>query len=229
MERERYIGMWDTVELLNTKELEDGRIEITLLYSVTQGTWTQTIDWTFIVDGPKITIVSAFGILGGQNEDLSAYDAQRLIDQCKEWYITDPDYRRIVDIIEREVISKLQYDWDSYLYGRNRSYQESINSGLGTCDVYARLTRDVLTNAGYRVEIWSSPGTHSWNHVILPDGRILYIDATWYGNEYENHPTDPSPDEYSPWYITYDKDLFERGLKRTIRMHGAWPDARRIN
>jgi len=46
-------------------------------------------------------------------------------------------------------------------------------------------------------------------------------------NEYENYPTTPAPDLYCPWYITYDKNLFERGLRGTIRMHGAWPDARR--
>jgi hypothetical protein len=60
----------------------------------------------------------------------------------------------------------------------------------------------------------------------MPDGRILYIDATWYDNCHDNHPVQTSPDDYSPWYITYDKNLFELGLKKTIRMHGAWPDAK---
>jgi len=225
-ERGRNIG-WDTVELVNSRELENGRIEFTLHYSAGQGPRRQTTTWTTTVAGPKNTTVFAFGILGGENENLSAYDAQSLIDQCKEWYTNDPDYRRITDIIEREVITKFKYDWDSYLGGRSRSHQESISAGLGICDVYAHFTKDVLTAAGYRVEIWSSPGRHSWNHVIMPDGRILYIDTTWYDNEYENHPTTPAPDLYCPWYITYDKNLFERGLRGTIRMHGAWPDARR--
>jgi len=227
-QRERFAGTWDTIDLVNSKELNNGQLELTFHYSLAQGTRIHTTDWTVVVDGPKNVTVSAFGMLGDENEDISAYDAQRLIDQCKEWYITDPDYRRIVDIIESDVIARLNYDWESYLSGRSRSYQDSLRIGLGVCDVYARLTRDVLTNAGYIVEIWSSPRRHSWNHVILPNGRTLYIDATWYGNEYENHPTDPCLDSYGPWYITYDKNLFERGLKGTIRMHGAWLDAIRV-
>ena len=62
----------------------------------------------------------------------------------------------------------------------------------------------------------------------MPDSRILYTDATWYDNCWENHPASPNPDGYSPWYITYDKDIFENGFRRTIRMHGAWSDARKI-
>jgi hypothetical protein len=229
-ERERTRGVWDSVELVNVRELPDGRIEYTLRYSVDQRTRIYTTDSVNILNGPKNTTVAYFGPLGGPNENLTAFDAQRLIDQCKEWYLNDPDYRRIVDIVESEVVTKLQYDWDSFLNRRTRSYQESLALGLGVCDVYARLTRDVLTRAGYRVEMWSSSvGNHAWNHVILPDGRIIYIDATWYDNCYDNHPTQRSPDSYSPWYITFDKNLFERGLRGTIRMHGAWPDARLVN
>ncbi|MCL2805400.1 MAG: transglutaminase-like domain-containing protein [Treponema sp.] len=230
MARERSIGTWDSVELVNTRELADGRIEYTLLYSVDQRTRVYTTNTTNTINGPKNITVAMFGSIVGPNENLSAYDAQVLINQCKEWYTNDRDYRRIIDILEEEVITKLQYDWASYLSGRYPSYQDAVRAGLGVCDVYARLTREVLTRAGYRVEMWSSSsGNHAWNHVILSNGRTLYIDATWYDNNYDNHPTQHSPDSYSPWYITYDKNLFERGLKGTIRMHGAWGDARRID
>jgi hypothetical protein len=172
-------------------------------------------------------VITPENVLETERSRNVGWDTVELL-STKEWYANDPDYRRVVDIIEREVITKLQYDWDSYLSGRSRSYLESIDIGLGICDIYARLTSDVLTAAGYKVELWSSPGRHSWNHVIMPDGRTLYIDTTWYDNNYENHPTNSAPDFYGPWYITYDKNLFERGLRGTIRMHGAWLDAREI-
>lgn len=220
-------GKWDSVELVRTRELEDGRIEYTLKYSVDQKTRIYTTETTSTVKGPKIVIVDSFGSISGPNEDLTAYDAQQLINQCKEWYTKDSDYRKIIDIVEQEVVTKLQYDWNSFLTGKHLSYQDSVKAGLGVCEVYATLTKEVLTKAGYRVEKWSSSsGNHAWNQVILPKGKILYIDATWYDNCYDNHPTQHSNDSYSPWYITYDKNVFERGLKGSIRMHGAWPDAK---
>jgi len=88
-ERGRNIG-WDTVELVNSRELENGQIEFTLHYSAGQGPRMQTTTWTTTVAGPKNTTVFAFGILGGENENLSAYDAQILIDQCKRWYTKLP-------------------------------------------------------------------------------------------------------------------------------------------
>jgi hypothetical protein len=227
--RERSIGTWDSVELINTKELKDGSIEYTLEYSVDQKTRIYKTSTKNTIKGPKNIIVASFGSISGPNEDLTAYDAQKLIDQCKEWYTNDPDYRKIVDILEAEVVTKLQYDWDSYLNKKSRSYEEAVKAGLGICDVYARRTEDVLTKAGYKVERWSSStGNHTWNHVIMPNGKTLYIDVTWYDNCYDNHPTVPPVyDYYAPWYITYDKNLFERGLKKTIKMHGAWPDAKK--
>jgi hypothetical protein len=227
LERERNKGIWDSVDLINSRELNNGDIEYTLRLSVNQRTRIYTQDFTNIIAGPKNITIASLGQIEGPHEDLSAYDAQRLIDQCREWYANDQDYRRIVDIIEREVLTRLNYDWVTFLGGLSRSYQESIRVGLGICDVYARLTREVLANAGFRAELWTGP--HSWNQVTMPNGKILYIESTWYGNCYENHPTFPStPDYYSPWYITYDKDFFEHGLRRTINMHGAWPDARKV-
>ena len=179
---------------------------------------------------PPYATVDYFGGVSGPNEDLSATNAQKLIDQSKEWYIKDPDYRRVVDIIEDEVVLELQYDWDSYYKKTNRSYQESLNAGVGVCDVYAQRVKEILTEMGYVVEKWSSSrGNHAWNHVIMPNGKTLYVDATWYDNCYENHPTNRSTNAYSPWYITYDKKVFEHGFMGTINMHGAWPDAAIVN
>lgn len=216
-------GVWDSVELINSTELADGKIEYTLRYSADQ----KVTDSKNTINGPKNITVSSFGPISGPNENLSAYDAQVLIDQCKEWYANDKDYRSIVDIVEHEVVTKLQYDWDSFFKKTNLSYVESLNAGLGVCDVYVQLVKEVLTKAGYKTEKWSSAARgHSWNQVIMPNGNVLYIDATWYDNCYDNHPTQYSPDNYDPWYITYDKNLFERGFKKTISMHGAWPDAK---
>ena len=179
---------------------------------------------------PANATVAYLGGINGPNENLSAQNALRLIEQSKEWYLRDRDFRQIVDIIEREVGTKLQYDWDSFYRGTSRSYQESLRVGLGVCDVYARRVQEVLTERGYVVERWrSSRGNHAWNQVILPNGRILYVDATWYDNAYDNHPTNRFPDAYNPWYITYDKRFFEHGFNRTINMHGAWPDAVRAD
>jgi len=179
---------------------------------------------------PSSSTVSYFGGVSGPNESLSANNAQKLIDQCKEWYAKDADYRKIVDIVEREVVNKLKYDWDSFYNKKTRSYQDSINAGIGVCDVYAQRVKEVLAGIGYTAEKWSSSkGNHAWNHVILPNGKIIYIDATWYDSAYENHPTSRHYDDYDPWYITYNKDVFEHGFNKTINMHGAWPDAKKVN
>jgi hypothetical protein len=236
--RENAAGKWDKVELINTRELTNGQIAVTLHYAVGQEAKKRTHTHTAAINGPKNTKVTSFGAYGGENEELSAYDAQLLIDQCKEWYASDPDYRRIIDIIEREVVATLQYDWESYHLIINngnkkaRTYEESIKAGVGTCGVYARLTKKVLTDAGYQAEYWNSPaapgGGHAWNHVAMPNGKTLYIDATWYDNAHDNNPAKDkqSPDSYCPWYVTYDKNVFERGVKETIKMHGAWDGAR---
>jgi len=219
---------WDSVELISQRELSDGSIEYTLKFSVNQGTRIYTTEQKNTIRGPKNTIVSSFGPLGGPNEDLSAYNAQILINKCKDWYLNDPDYRKITDILEKEIVTKLKYDWDHF-YGKQRhTYEQAVSLGLGICDVYAQRVKEVLTEAGYTVEKWSSSiGNHAWNQVVLPNGKILYIDATWYDNTYENHPTQQSPDGYEPWYITYDKPLFEHGFLGKINMHGGWPDAKK--
>jgi hypothetical protein len=223
-------GTWDSVELIGEKELSDGRIEYTLLYSVDQGTRIYTTESVNMVDGPKRTSVARLGPYGGPNESLSAHDAQTLIDQCKEWYRSDSDYRRIVDLIESEIVTKLHYDWKDFLGIEKHTYEQALRLGVGVCDVYANRVSEVLTRAGYNVEKWSSSriGAHAWNHVRLPNGKILYIDATWYDNCYDNHPTIENQEAYSPYYITYNQAFFEHGYGGTIDMHGGWRDASRV-
>jgi hypothetical protein len=226
--REQSKTTWDSVELVSQRELPDGRIEYTLKYSVDQTTRIYTTELKNIIDGPKLVIVDKLGPIGGPNENLSAYDAEQLITQCKEWYIMDPDYRRIVDLIESEVVVKLQYDWKDFLGIEKHTYEQALRLGVGVCDGYARQVVQVLTNAGYKAEKWSSRiGAHAWCQVIMSNGKILYIDATWYDNCYENHPTSKNQEAYSPYYITYNKSFFEHGYRGTINMHGGWPDASR--
>jgi hypothetical protein len=219
---------WDSVELISQRELPNGRIEYTLRYSVNQKTRIYTTESKNIIDGPKKVIVAKLGPYSGPIENLSAYDAEKLIAQCKEWYLKDSDYRRIVDLVEKEVVLKLQYDWKDFLGIEKHTYEQSLQLGVGVCDVYARQVVQVLTNASYQVEKWSSRvGSHAWCQVIMPDRKILYIDATWYDNCYENHPTEKNQEVYSPYYITYDKSFFEHGYHGTINMHSGWPDASR--
>ncbi|MDR2210155.1 MAG: transglutaminase domain-containing protein [Spirochaetaceae bacterium] len=219
-------GKWDSVELIDQRELPDGRIEYTLKYSVDQRTRIYTTETKNTINGPKNVTVAKLGPLSGPNENLSAHDAERLIAQCKEWYRTDADYRRIIDILEREVVTKLQYDWQDFLGIEEHTYEQALRLGVGVCDVYASLVVTVLTKAGYTVEKWSSEtGSHAWNRVIMRDGRILYIDATWYDNNYDNHPSIKNQEAYEPYYITYDRSFFEHGYHGTINMHGGWPDA----
>ena len=218
---------WRTIDLLNSRELPDGMVEYTLRWIQRDGLYHDQVNR---IKGPRLIMVAEFGPLGGPNEPLSAFHARQLIEQHKRLYREDSDYKRIVDLIETQVINKLTYDWEAFYGGFFRTPAESLRLGFGVCDVYADLVTQVLGNAGYTVEKWSSSaGNHAWNHVRMPNGRTLYIDATWYDNAYENHPTNPTTDGYEPWYITYDKTLFEHGLNRTINMHGGWPDARRVS
>ncbi|MCL2283838.1 MAG: tetratricopeptide repeat protein [Fibromonadales bacterium] len=148
-------------------------------------------------------------------EEISSKDAKLLVAQLKNWYANDPGYRKIVDLIESKVVSKLRYD-KKYT---KKTYEEALKSERGVCRHYALLVYDVLNKAGYQVEIWTS-ANHVWNHVVMPNGKTLYIDATWYDSY--------NPKHYDPWYITYDKSFFEHGYKGTVNIHGGWKNAKMI-
>jgi len=121
---------------------------------------------------------------------LTIFIAALVLMGCKD----DPDYRKIVDIIDNEVVSKLQYDQESVDNNIELSYEESLKSGLGICVNYAMLVYNVLNAAGYNVEIWVSVvGKHAWNRVVTQNGKILHIDAARYDNN-----------GYDLRYIAYD-------------------------
>ena len=88
---ESHRNTWDSIELISQRELQNGDIEYVLRFSVDQGTRIYTTDQRNNIIGPKNITVASFGPLGGPNENLSAYNAQRLIDQSKEWYTRDQD------------------------------------------------------------------------------------------------------------------------------------------
>jgi len=100
---------------------------------------------------------------------------------------------------------------------------------LGLCDDYSDLVYDRVSGlpgvrAVYKVS--SRIGNHSWNEILLEDGRIIYLDATWYDtNGYHidpksgNYIVEHDP-HYMPTMFTFDRELFSLG-----GTHYEWEDA----
>jgi len=75
-------------------------------------------------------------------------------------------------------------------------------------------------------KIFSPAGEHSWNEILLEDGRIIYIDSVWYDTngfylDSGNYMVDHIP-QYMPVMFTFDRDLFNIG-----GTHYSWGDVTR--
>ncbi|GHU99034.1 hypothetical protein FACS1894159_02430 [Bacteroidia bacterium] len=213
---------WDSIELVDQQELTDGKIEYTLRYS--SGAYSTEVRST--VSGPRNVVVDILGPADGPTANLSAHDAKPLVAKCREWYNVDPHYCKIVNLIEEQVVAKINYDWTDFFDIEKHTDEEALALGVGLCGAYAKLAYSVLHKAGYKVEIWSSlTGKHAWNHVILPDGKTLYVDCAWYDNIYENNPQTKDHQAFSPYFVTYDKQFFEHSHHKNIDMHCGWKDS----
>jgi hypothetical protein len=101
-----------------------------------------------------------------------------------------------------------------------------INRGF-ICDDYASLVKKIMSAQGYDVKIASSSkANHAWNEVLLPDGRKVYVDVTWFDKDYDTTNRQWKVQEYDIQWIVFeeDKELFDHGFSGKIMEHYAFGD-----
>ncbi|GHV36299.1 hypothetical protein AGMMS49546_01320 [Spirochaetia bacterium] len=136
-------------------------------------------------------------------------------------YNTDIEFKKLVNLCIA-IADNSRYDWDFWYNG----VPHDTNRGF-ICDDYASLVKEVFTAGGYDVKIASSQkANHTWNEVILPDGRKVYIDATWFDYDYDNTDRQWKEQEYSiPWIVfEEDKKIFDHGFTGKRMEHYAFGD-----
>jgi hypothetical protein len=145
-------------------------------------------------------------------------------------YAADPAYRAVIDAA-KQMCREIEYDWASFSGYRGARVIRTPGMVYYVCDGYANAAMQRLLAVEYvqTVEKWSS-SNHAWNNVIFKDGRRLYVDITWFDNEYINHDTGRiyQTDDYDWENITFNRDLFEHsniGYGSNIFEHAS-PQAR---
>lgn len=129
---------------------------------------------------------------------------------CKKLLRTDTAYAQII-AFAKKICDELEYDWENYSAYKGVQVKRTPNKKYCVCAGYADevMDRILQLNCVEAVQKWSSP-SHAWNVIKLKDGRTLYLDLTWFDNEYINHETgDVEPQEDYDWEnITFDRELF---------------------
>jgi hypothetical protein len=138
------------------------------------------------------------------------------------------EIKRVVD----QLVLETDYDYSRLFRpsGGARWVFHPDTKYLGLCDDYSDLVYEKLSGLAGVSEIYkvsSVIGNHSWNEILLDDGRVIYLDATWYDtNGYYVDPTGNYVVEHTPQYMptmfTFDRDLFSLG-----GTHYDWGDAQR--
>jgi hypothetical protein len=161
------------------------------------------------------------GVSGGY-----VYAPNKIWDEfCVHWnniYNTDKEFKRLVDMC-KTIANESQYDWDYWYKGLTHD----INRGF-ICDDYATLVKKTLAKQGYDVKIVSSSkANHAWNEVILPDGRKVYVDVTWFDYDYDSTNHKWKKQEYSIQWIVLeeDKEVFDHGFTGKRMEHYAFGDS----
>ncbi|GHT53663.1 hypothetical protein AGMMS49982_17130 [Bacteroidia bacterium] len=129
------------------------------------------------------------------------------------------------------------YDYDYYAaYGKVVKYRDP-NVKKAVCDGYTDAT--IAAFEGHpvveRVEKWAGRN-HTWNVVVLKDGRKIYTDATWYdGNRIDEAGYVVHEPRRAPVDLTFDLDEFnslgfatDTRTGKLLQVHFAFPDAHRV-
>jgi hypothetical protein len=133
-----------------------------------------------------------------------------------------------------------EYDYDFYAaYGQTVKYRDP-NVKKAVCDGYAGAVVRAFTNHRLvrTAEKWSSKkGNHTWNRLVLKDGRKIYCDATWYdGNKIDDNGYVVHIPAQNPVDLTFDEDEFnslggaiDKKTGGLLAVHFAWNDAAMTN
>jgi hypothetical protein len=121
----------------------------------------------------------------------------------------DPAYAEIVRFA-KQLSDEIEYDWTNFT-GYRGPVKRTPNKKYFLCDGYANevMNRILDLSSVQAVQRWVS-SDHAWNVVKLVDGRILYLDLTWFDNEDIDKKTGKiyQTDDYKWANITFNEELF---------------------
>lgn len=167
---------------------------------------------------------------GGMNAEFVQYD------YVKEYWFTKNypiDLAPFVEVIKK-VASDVDYDFEK-AYGIKARLHPGKKGAV--CDDYADITTQYLSRAKIPgltkiYKISSETMNHAWNEVVY-NGKIVFIDSTWFDiNKLDdkgfsiNLPKDLNMD-FDYHYITYDRNLFNKGFSGKKYSHYLGNDAKR--
>ena len=117
-------------------------------------------------------------------------------------------YAEIIEFAMK-LSEEIEYDWGKIL--TTVSVKRTPGLRYAVCSGYANEVREKALSLScvQSVQTWSS-SDHAWNVLKLTDGRILYVDLTWFDNEHINSKTGKiyQTDDYSWANITFNEELF---------------------
>ena len=123
----------------------------------------------------------------------------------------DPSYSEVINFAKK-MSNEMEYDWAAYSGYRGASPRKTPGKKYAVCDGYSNEVMDkvLALKSVAAVEEWASPG-HSWNVLVLNDGRRLYADITWFDNEHINTETGAiyKTEDYGWENITFDPEVFK--------------------
>jgi len=127
-----------------------------------------------------------------------------------EWLLqNDTAYAEIIDFA-KQMCDEMEYDWRNFK-GYKGPVKRTPGKKYAVCEGYADevMSKILELDCVESVQKWSSSG-HAWNVLKLTDGRTLYLDLTWFDNEFINEKTGEiyQTDDYDWADITFNEDLF---------------------
>lgn len=123
----------------------------------------------------------------------------------------DPCFASIVSFAQR-ICDEVEYDWNRLEIYHGAPVKHTRGKKYYVCEDYANevMNTALQLECVVAVQKWLSTG-HAWNVLELSDGRTLYMDLTWFDNEYIDEQSGDiiqQPD-YDWANITFDKHLFK--------------------
>lgn len=124
--------------------------------------------------------------------------------------LTDPAFAEVVNLA-KQLSEQIEFDWASFDQYQGAQPIKTPGKHHTVCSGYSDIVMDrvVTLESVASVEEWAG-GNHRWNVVNLKDGRKLYLDLTWFDNEYIDHDSGliVQKADYQWGNITFDQAVF---------------------
>ncbi len=137
----------------------------------------------------------------------SRYEIKLLSDYLLK---NDAAYAEVVQLA-KQLSDEIEYDWANFSAYQGAEVIRTLGKQYAVCSGYSSevMARALQLESVASVEEWAG-ANHSWNIINLIDGRMLYVDVTWFDNEHIDHETGKiieTPD-YGWGNVTFDENVF---------------------